>query len=443
MTRTFDLSARRHDSRVLGSWLASREGGAQRAGIQASAADENAVTTGLTAQQLVNVLGMSNTSAAGVAVTQDTAMRVSAVYGCVSLIAGAIAGLPLAIYERKGEEKSRASHEYWGMLNEQPCEEMCAYTAWEYLISAKLFGGDGFAKLLRPSRVSSRVIGWKPYHWQRVTPFKSDGELLYRVVEDDGSVNVLYSADMIHLTSLGFDGRTSPSPITYAAREAIGISLAGQSYNARFFSEGAAFDYALKSAGKLDDKQLAQLRESLALKYTGGPNSRLPLLLTGGVDVAQLTVNPKDAEVLATRLFSVQEICRILGVPPFMVAHTDKTTSWGTGIDSQGIGFVRYTLLRHLTQIRQEFNRKLWPGRGQYYAEHIVEALEKADLLTRFQAYRIAVGRAGEPGWMVPNEVRRRENMPPIEGGDKINTGAPDDAPASSPSPPGGKPPGV
>jgi HK97 family phage portal protein len=232
---------------------------------------------------------------------------------------------------------------------------------------------------------------------------------------------------MIHIPSMGFDGLTSPSPITYAAREAIGSAIAAERWSGKFFSEGATFDYALKTAQKLDKDQLEVLRLSLIGRTQGG---RGPLVLTGGLEPAQLSVNPKDAEILATRLFSVEEICRVLGVPPFMVGHAQKgSTNWGTGLEQQSMGFVRYNLSRDLVSMAQEFNRKLWPTRERYFVAHDTTALERGDMKSRYEAYRIAVGRAGEPGWMPPNEVRRLENMPPIEGGDTLNPGASDAQP--------------
>ena len=140
---------------------------------------------------------------------------------------------------------------------------------------------------------------------------------------------------------------------------------------------------------------------------------RAPLILSGGLEAAQISVNPKDAEILATRMFGVEELCRILGVPPHMVGHTDKSTSWGSGIEEQGMGFVRYTLMRHMTPVAQEFNRKLWPSRSKYFVEHNTEALVRGDLKARFEAYRVALGRAGEQPWMSAQEIRRREKLPP------------------------------
>ena len=409
MTQTLDLTAKPQGSRVLGDWIASREGAAERAGIVALG--ENS-TGSLTLSELTAMIGASAVSSSGASVTADTAMKVSAVYGCVSLIAGAISTLPLGVFQRTAEGRDKAEHPYWWLFNEQASEQWTSSAAIEYLISSKLFYGDGFGRLIRGNR-SNQVVGWEPLHPLSVQPFKHEGRVLYRVTKSGDAPYTLDSADMIHLPSLGFDGLTSPSPITYAAREAIGTAISAQQFSGQFFAGGANFDYALKTTSKLSAEQLAQLKASLLGRAQNG--GRGPLILSGGLEPAQLSVNSKDAEILATRLFTVEEICRVFGVPPHMVGHTDKTTSWGSGIESQGIGFVRYTLQRHLTPMQQELNRKLWPVRERFFVEHITAALERGDLKGRYEAYRIALGRAGEMPFMEPDEVRRLENMPPNE----------------------------
>ena len=413
MALILDLTARRHDSRVLGQYLADRPGAAERAGVQALG--ENSVTTNLNYQELLNVLGTASAASSGVNVTPDSALRVSAVYGCVSRIAGAISTLPLGIFERlAGGERQPVEHDYHWMLNERACEEFSSADAWTFLISAKLFYGDGFAQLLRPSNLSSRVIGWRPLHPLRVQPIKdaATGQKYFRVQPEVGPAYVLDPADVVQLTSLGYDGLTSPSPITYAAREAVGNALAAQQFSGKLFRDGATFDYALQTDASLKEDQLKDLKASLMARTAG---SRAPLILTGGLKPASLTINPKDAEILATRLFSVEEICRIFGVPPHLVGHTEKSSSWGTGMAEQGGNFVRYTLMSHLVQIAQEFNHRLWPARQRFFVEHVTAALEKGDTKSRFEGYRAALGRAGEQPFMHVDEIRRAENLPPRE----------------------------
>jgi len=405
-----DLNARPQASRVLGEWIASRDGAAERSGLVALA--ENSSENGLNINELSNLLGAAFRSSSGTAVTRDTAMRVSVVYAAVSLIAGAIASLPLGIFQRSGNDRESANHDYWWLFNERVSENWTSFAFWEYVMTAKLFHGDGFARILRPSVLSSRVIGFEPLHPHSVNPFRDKGRILYHVSPLDGTPSyTLDSADMLHLPSLGFDGLRSPSPITFAGREAVGTAIAAQEYTGRFFAGGANIDYALKTASRLGDKQLADLKASLMARAQNG--GRGPLILSGGLEPAQLSINSKDAEILATKLFNVEEISRILGVPPHMIGHTSKSTSFGTGIEQQGIAFVRYTLQRHLTPICQEVNSKIWPIRQKYFVEHIVAALERADLKSRYEAYRIAMGRAGEQPWMGGDEVRRLENMAP------------------------------
>ena len=100
-------------------------------------------------------------------------------------------------------------------------------------------------------------------------------------------------------------------------------------------------------------------------------------------------------------------------MPPHLVGHTEKTSSWGTGMEAQGANFVRYTLRTHLVQIAQEYNHKLWPVRSRYFVEHDTSALQKGDMKSRFDAYRVALGRAGEQPFMTSDEIRHAENMPP------------------------------
>lgn len=408
MTGTLlNLEASQQGSRVLGSWLAGRDGANERAGIVAQAENSSG---SVSMSELANLLGAAHRSSSGSSVTADSAMRVSAAYGCMSLVAGAIATLPIGIYERKGNERDSADHDYWWMLNELASDGWTASAAWESVMLSKLSHGDGFGEWIRPSIYSNRVIGWKPLPRHQVQPFRDGDRVLYRISPPNKEAYTLDRADIIHLPSLGFDGLTSPSPLTYAALEAIGTALSAQEHAGRFFSGGANFDYALKTASRMDDTQLKQLKASLIARVQNG--GRGPLILGGGLEPTQLSVNSKDAEILATRLFTVEEICRIFGVPPHMVGHTDKTTSWGSGIESQGIGFVRYTLQRHLTPIAQELNSKLWPVRQRFFVEHVTAALERGDLKARYDAYRTALGRAGEMPFMTPEEVRRKENMP-------------------------------
>lgn len=384
----------------------------------------NEVRPSLSVDEISSLLTSANISYAGPAVTEATAMRVSAVYACVALIAGAISTLPLQVYERTLDGRQRVDHPYFWLLNEQPDADYSAAVFWEYMVSARLFYGDCFAEIVRPSYRSNRVTGFKAHHPMRVYPFReANGDIFYRVTPIVGAQYVVSPADMIHVPSLGFDGLTSPSPITYAAKQAIGTSLATAEFNARFFSNGARPDFALKTKANMSEDQAKMLRNTWSNRHQGAANSHLPAILTGGLEIQQLTMSAIDSQILQTAGWNLEEICRVLGVPGFMVGSTEKTTSWGSGVENMGRGFVKYTLLRDLRKFEQEFNRKLWPIREKHFVEFDVSGIERGDLKSENEALRVALGRAGEPGWMSKNEVRRIKLLPPVEGGDAISDG--------------------
>jgi HK97 family phage portal protein len=394
---------------------------------------ENSHQDGLSIEQLAAILGSPHTSYAGKAVTEHTARQVATVYACVALLAGAVATLPLAVYERTPDGRKRADHPYWWLLNEQPYSEVSAAVFWEFMVEAYLYHGDMFAEIVRPGFYSNQVSGLIPLHPCRVSAFRQDGRLLYRVVAESGAVRVLDSADVLHVPGLGFDGLRSVSPITYAGRQAIGTAMAAEEYSGKFFSNGARPDVVLETDSRLDKEQVEILRTTWANRHSGSGNAHLPAVLTGGLKIDQLSLSAEDAQLLATRGFQIEEVCRIFGVPPHMVGHTDKTTSWGSGVENMGRGFAKFTLSRHLVKIEQEINRKFWPSRERYFVEFNVAGLERGDLKSENEALRVSLGRAGEPGWMTVNEVRRIKNLPPVEGGDVLNSGVTNEKAAAAP----------
>ncbi|MFM0326092.1 phage portal protein [Caballeronia glebae] len=433
--RAAQAKARIPGSAVLNAWRAEH-GPATTGRIN----NINETRQSLTVQELANIIGGGAISNAGPVVNETTAMKVSAVYACVALIAGAISTLPMPIYQRTASGRERVEHPYWWLVNEQPEPDVSAAVFWEFLVASRLFYGDCFAEIVRPSFRSNQVTGFKAHHPLRVFPFRdSQGDLYYRVQPLVGAEYILHPADIIHVPSLGYDGIRSPSPITYAARQSVGTSLAASEYSARFFSNGARPDFALMTAGNMTEEQARLLRATWGERHSGVANSHLPAILTGGLQIKELTMSPVDAQILETSKWGLEEICRVLGVPPFMVGSTEKTTSWGSGVETMGRGFVKFTLLRDLRKIEQEFNRKLWPNRQKFFAEFDVSGMERGDLKTENDALRVAMGRAGEPGWMTPNEVRHIKLLPPVEGGDVLYSGVSESA-AVTESTPAGEP---
>ena len=127
-------------------------------------------------------------------------------------------------------------------------------------------------------------------------------------------------------------------------------------------------------------------------------------------------MNPADAQMLENRSFNVEDICRWFRVPPFMVGHTEKSTSWGSGLEQQGQGFATYTLKPYLDRIESAIQKKLIPVKDQftYFAEFNLDGLLRADAEGRAKSYATGL----QNGYYSRDEVRAKENMGKIPGGD-------------------------
>ena len=405
-------------SAILTAWKAGRE--AERAaGVQAQAPVPISQIVGGTEMYDILTGGLSGN--AGIPVTEATVMTVGAVYACVALIGGAIAALPFHLFKRTPGGRDRYESDLWWLFNESPWHNWTAAAAWSYAAQSIGLRGDGYWRIHRVTPYTNAIAGFEPLHPAAVQPWRlTGGEVVYLVQTLDGPIDTVAAADMLHFTGVGFDGLRSLTPIRAALRGAGGIALAADDYAAAFFRNGARPDFALKTPGKLTDEAANLLRNTWSARHGGSSNAHLPAVLTGGLDVQQLTMSAEDAQLLSTRKFQVEDIARIFGVPPHMIGYTEKSTSWGSGIEQMSIGFVRYTLGRYLDAMRQEINRKIWPKSRIYFAEHQLDALLEGDSKTQAEYFAKSLGGPGSQGWMTINEVRHLKNLPPVPGGERI-----------------------
>lgn len=417
MSHTLDLTARQHTSGVLTHWINSRPGAAQRAGVQAATPISEIVP----GTEMYDVLtGAAMAGGAGVAVTERTAMASSAVYASVGLIGGAVAALPLHIYKRLDDGRERHDTDLWWLLNEEPWPTWTAASAWSWAAQSIALRGDGFWRIHRVTPWTNAIQGFEPLHPGAVDVRRVKGRNVYSYADDDGEIVTVDQDDMLHFPGLGFDGMRSLTPIRAALRSGAGIALAADEYASSFFRNGARHDFALATDSVLTREQAQQIRAVWAERHQGLSNAHNVAVLHSGLKVQQLSMTAEDNQLLQTRKFQVEDIARAFGVPPHMIGYTEKTTSWGGGVEQMSIGFVRYTLRRYLDWIVQEVNRKLWPRSRQIFAEHNTDALQEGDAKSQAEYLSKALGGPGTQGWMRVNEVRRLKNLPPVPGGDKL-----------------------
>ena len=361
------------------------------------------------------------TGGLGEAPGEHAAMAVTAVSACVQLVSGAIAALPMHIYrrDRTGDLSRDVNHDWWWVLNEEFSPRWSAASGWSFLTASKLLHGDAFAEIVRD--INGRLIGLVPIHPNRVRVFTDElgWRLFYEVAPDPTielpaqsvmRIRVLDQDDMLHVPGFGFNGLRGMSALRFSLRNAASVAMNAQTFSRKFLENMARPDFALKADGNLTDEQFSRLQAMLDAR-SGPLSAGKPMILEGGLDIKTLTMPMEEMQLLETRRFQVEEIARAFGVQPFMIGHTDKTTSWGTGIESMGAGFVRYTLRDHLNAFTNEINRKLW-RRATHVAEFDTLELERGDMKSLFEAVRIGLGRAGEQPVISIEEARRILRQP-------------------------------
>ena len=354
-------------------------------------------------------------------VSEGQAMRIGAVYASVALIGGAVAAMPYHLYQRTEAGRARYDTDLWWLLNESPDPAWTAASAWHFALQSILLRGDAFRQIHRASAYSPRIIGFEPLHPDAMQVTRVDGRNRYTfwVRTSTGTVEqrIKDQDDILHFPGVGYDGLRSLTPISAALGQTASLAKAADDHAAAFFKGGARADHALvvPREMKLDDEQRRLIKDSWAAQKEHYTNTGVPPVLVGGMDIKQLTINANDAQLLETRQQSVEDIARIMGVPPHMIGKTDAATSWGTGIEQMSIGFVRYTLGRHLDNISQEINRKVWPRSRIYFGEFNRDALLEGDSTQQSNYLSKGLGGPGSQGWMTVNEVRRLKNLPPID----------------------------
>lgn len=365
-----------------------------------------------TPQKLEEALRTGNATASGAIVTPNSAMRVAAVYRCVSIISGAVATLPIDVI-RKVDERTREP------ASDNPVSRIFSHkpNGWQkpavfrrMMQAHLLLRGNAYAMIVRSRGMVHQLIPLNP---DRVECKQNDDlSLEYIYTRKDGHKIKLSQNEMFHLVGLTFDGVHGVSAITYA-RETIGLSLSMEDHGANTFKNGARVSGVLKHPKKLDDSSIARLRAGLDEFRSGGEREGKSLILEEGMDYAQVAMTSEDAQWIESRKFSRSDIAMFFGVPPHMIGDTEKSTSWGTGIEQQAIGFVTWTLEDHLTMWEEAITVDLLND-DKLRAKFNRSALVKGDIKARWEAYIKAL----QWGVFCPDDVLELEDRNPRADGE-------------------------
>lgn len=351
------------------------------------------------------------TSSSGKVVTADKAIQLSAVWACVRLLSESISTLPLKIYVRQpdGSRKAATDHPAYSILCRRPNSEMTPSRFMLMVVASICLRGNAF---IEKKFIANRLVSLVPLLPQNMVVKRlTTGALEYKYTEN-GNERVIPVKNIMHIRGFGLDGVCGMMPMK-TGRDVIGSAMAVEESAAKIFEQGLQSSGFLSADNALTDDQRERLRGYMA-SFTGSKNAGKIMVLEGGLKYQGVTMNPEDAQMLESRAFSIEEICRWFRVPPFMVGHTTKQSSWASSLEGMNLQFLTHTLRPLLVNIEQEIGRCLLDSDDEVFAEFSVEGLLRADSAGRAAYYTSAL----QNGWMSRNDVRRLENMPPIEGGD-------------------------
>ena len=352
-------------------------------------------------------------------VSSHGAMQLSAFWACARLISETIATLPISVYERapNGDKRPVSDHPLYALLHDSPNADQTAVEFWEGRSLGLCTGGNGFAE--KTTANDGRLISLERMPADTTVTRKDDGSLEYRFY-DRGKQEALPEAKVFHIRGFG-DGDVGMSPVSYA-RQTLGLTKATERQAGQTFSKGLrskGFFIMPPAARPLTPEQRTDAKRTL-VDANSGANAPWAGILEGGVDFRSVNITPRDAELILSRRFNVEDVCRWLGVPPILIGHASQgQTMWGSGIEQIMLGWLSLGLRSYLIRIEQAAKKRLMSpadrARG-LFVEFAVEGILRADSAARAELLSKMV----QNGALMPNEWRRKENLPPVLGGDQL-----------------------
>lgn len=371
----------------------------------------------LTVDDVLGIIGAANTGA-GEYVSPQTAEALPAVLNAVNVIAQAVASMPCYLFEVNADGRKRVeNHSVEYLLNEMPNRNQTPYQFKEVMMRHVLLTGNAYA-----------VIGWNdkgqpesltPYPPHAVNVQRTTaGAYLYQITDFNGKVNVYLQDEVLHLRHASHDGFMGRSPIT-VCREAVGLGLAQQKHGASIMKNGLMAGGIVTTAEWFDQAKGQKAMEALK-RYQGAKNAGKTPILEGGMEYKQLGMSNQDAEWLASRKFTIEDVARIFNISPIFLQ--DYSHSSYANFSEASRAFLGQTLRPHLVNFEQQLKDALMidlnsQSRKRYVIEFDTSDLLRTNQQERFQSYETAI----KAGILSPNEARKREGLLPYVGGDEYS----------------------
>ncbi|MBO9453256.1 phage portal protein [Tropicibacter sp. R16_0] len=350
-------------------------------------------------------------------VTPRSSMGLSAVWACSNLISGTLSSLPFEIVQRDdaGFPKVAGAHPLHKVIYESPNFDQTALDFWDFMNLSLELRGNCYADVSRDSRGVIKAL--YPIQPDAVSVRRlNNGRIEYRWTSE-GKAFTRLDRDVFHVRGPGGNALGGMSTLQFGSRT-FTAALAAEQAAASTFENGMRPGGVLTFTDWLSETERAVV-DGIAEKYIGAANSGKPFIAEGGMEFSPISVSPEDAQMLETRQFSVEEICRFFQVPPALIGHAGSSTAWPTSVDQQVLMFTKFYLRRRVKRIEQAVRKQLLTPQDRaagFSARINMDGLLRGDPASRAAYYQIM----SQIGGLTINEVRALENQPPVEGGDVV-----------------------
>ena len=344
-------------------------------------------------------------TASGTSVTQDSSLKLSAVYAAVRLISDTVSTLPLDQFIRRdGARVPFRPREGWVA---RPSMQMPRTTFWQQVMVSLLLDGNAFVHVMRDTDGS--VLELAVLNPKKVNPVRrADGRVEFRT---EYGQRVLGPDEVLHLTELLLPGDVRGVSRIEEASESLGLGLALESYAAHFFGNGAYAGGIIEWPNEISQEQAKTLVDSWEAGHKGLRRSHRPAVLYGGAKFNQATVDPTQSQLIEERRFAIEEVARIFRVPQFMLGVATPGSVSYSSVEQQQLFFAQHTIQPYVQKLEDAFSSLLLNDRS--FLKFNLNSLVRADFATRMAGYSTALA----AGWMSVNDVRGFEDLRPVDEG--------------------------
>jgi len=347
--------------------------------------------------------GVLFSSAAGYPVSEESALKVSAVWRCVRLISEALAMLPVQV--KRGSEIVQ-DHPVSLLMKRRPNMYQTAATFKRTMQRRALLLGNGYAEIMR----GGMLVPIDNAHVLK-TELLENFTVRYTIQQPLKAPRYLYRGrDMLHVMGCSTDGLTGLSVIGYM-RQSVGANLAMEEHGAKVFSNGVRPSMFLTRPAQAGGKGMSEplragIEASVNAANSGNTRAHRAIVLEDGMTATIAQFNNEDSQFLESRRFGVTDIARWFGVPSHMVNDTEKTTSWGSGIEQMSTEFVTYGLMPWAEEWEQALEMAFLDDDES--VKFNFNGLLRGDSAARASFYQIM----RNVGAMTANQVAEREDLP-------------------------------